>query len=215
MTLVASILRSAGELTAHTAHMMQAQALGFNPATNCQEDFHPGLVQSAMAFKAKASKDPDLPSLSESLSGPYSEQFWEAMDAKIASLESKNTWEIVDRSSMPPGTKAIPGTWAQRIKRTPSGQLSKFKSRWCCRGDLQRSTYEGVPYSPLVGWPTVRAGLVLAAAHGWKSRQVDFTLAFCQSPQPNNKPLFMELPQYYRPKGMRDRDVVLKMNKSI
>jgi hypothetical protein len=34
----------------------------------------------------------------------------------------------------------------------------------------------------LVGWPTVRAGIILAAAHGWKSRQVDFTLAFCQSP---------------------------------
>ena len=137
------------------------------------------------------------------------------MDAEIASLESKGTWEVVDRSSMPPGTKAVPGTWAQRIKRLPNGQLNKHKSRWCCRGDLQRSSYEGIPYSPLVGWPTVRAALVLSAAHGWKSRQVDFTLAFCQSPQPKDKPLYMELPQYYRPKGMEGRDLVLKMNKSI
>ena len=78
-----------------------------------------------------------------------------------------------------------------------------------------RESYTGEIYAPLVGWPTVRTGLVLAAAHGWKSRQVDFTLAFCQSPQPEDQPLHMELPQYYRPKGMEDRDVVLKMNKSI
>ena len=117
------------------------------------------------------------------------------MDKEIASLESKGTWKVVERSAMPSGFKAVPGTWAQRIKRLPDGQLNKFKSRWCCRGDLQK--YDGISYSPLVGWPTVRAGLLLAAAHGWKSRQVDFTLAFCQSPQPKDNPLYMELPQYY------------------
>jgi len=167
----------------------------------------PGISQSPWAMKAKVSKDPDLPSLRDSLNGPHSEDFWKAMDSEIASLESKGTWKIVDRS------KPVPGTWAQRIKRLPGGDLNKFKSRWCCRGDLQN--YEGVSYSPLVGWPTVRAGLILAAAHGWKSRQVDFTLAFCQSPQPADRPLFMELPQYYRPEGYEGRDVVLEKVKSI
>jgi hypothetical protein len=164
-------------------------------------------------MKAKASKDPDLPSLKDSLNGPCAEEFWKAMDSEIASLESKGTWKVVDRSSMPNDTKPVPGTWAQRIKRLPGGDLNKFKSRWCCRGDLQH--YEGNSYSPLVGWPTVRAGIILAAAHGWKSRQVDFTLAFCQSPQPADRPLFMELPQYYRPAGYEGRDVVLEMVKSI
>ena len=73
--------------------------------------------------------------------------------------------------------------------------------------------FNGPSYSPLVGWPTIRAGLLLAATHGWKSRQVDFTLAFCQSPQ--KRPVYMELPQYYRPIGCSDRDVVLKLNKSL
>ena len=175
----------------------------------------PGLLQSPFALKAKATKDPDLPTLKESLTGPHAEHFWTAMDAEIASLEGKDTWEVVDRSSIPPGTKVIPGTWVQRIKRLPNGQLNKHKSRYCCRGDIQRQSYDGVAYSPLVGWPTVRAGLVMAAAHGWKSRQVDFTLAFCQSPQPADQPLYMELPQYYRPRGMEGRDVVLRMKKSI
>ena len=209
-------------MTPIAAHLLQAQARGFDPMTCQQESFHPGLLQSPMAlvqnpmsFKAKSAHDPDLPTLRESLCGPHAEQFWTAMDAEIASLEKKGTWTVVDRSSMPAGMKAIPGTFAQRIKRLPTGELSKFKSRWCCRGDLMRESYTGEIYAPLVGWPTVRTGLVLAAAHGWKSRQVDFTLAFCQSPQPEDQPLYMELPQYYRPKGMEDRDVVLKMNKSI
>jgi len=135
------------------------------------------------------------------------------MDAEIASLQSKGTFEVVLWSSLPKRVKAVPGTWVQRIKRLPSGELSKFKSCWCCRGDLQ--PYEGVAYSPLVGWPTVCTALLMAATQGWTSHQVDFTLAFCQSPQPADNPLYMELPQCYKPAGFEGQDVVLKLKKSI
>ena len=213
-SLVASLIdQYGGGISPPGAQLLLSQIHGFDPFTGLQEHFHPAVVQSIFALKAKASKDPDLPSLRESLNGPHAEQFWTAMDTEINSLESKNTWTIVDRNTLPPGTKVVPGTWVQRIKRLPNGQLNKFKSRWCCRGDLQ--DYDGIAYSPPVGWPTVRAGLLLAAAHGWKSRQVDFTLAFCQSPQAADNPLYMELPQYYRPTGFEGRDVVLMMNKSI
>jgi hypothetical protein len=57
--------------------------------------------------------------------------------------------------------------------------------------------------------------MLLAATHEWKTRQVDFCNAFLQSDQPADQPLFMELPQYYRPPGLGDRDVVLQMQKSI
>jgi len=193
--------------------MLQAQVLGYDPATGLQEWVPPGINQSPMALKAKATSDPDLPTPKESLTGPCSEEFWAAMDSEINSLENKGAWEVVLRTSIPLGTKAMPGTWVQRIKRLASGELSKFKSRWCCCGDLQ--AYEGVPYSPLVGWPTVRTGLLMTATHGWKSRQVDFTLAFCQSPQPADNPLCMELPQCYQPAGHEGKDVVLRMCKSI
>ena len=205
--------------TPPTAHMLQAQAIGFDPHTGIQECTRPDSLASALAIdmprimKAKKSKDPDLPSLRESLTGPHAEEFWKAMDKEIASLEGKGTWEVVDRKDVPANVKVIPGTWCQRIKRHPDGRLNKFKSRWCFRGDLERATYEGNPYSPLVGWPTIRASLLLAASKGWKSRQVDFTLAFCQSPQ--ERPVYMELPQYYRPKSIGDRDVVLRLKKSI
>ena len=117
---------------------------------------HPATTQSQLALKAKASPDPDMPSLRESLTGPYAEEHWKAMDKEIASLESKKTYDVVPRSSIPSGTKVIPGTWVQRIKRLPDGKLSKFKSRWCCRGDLQ--DYDGVSYSRLLDGPLFGLG---------------------------------------------------------
>ena len=217
--LAASLaLTNTVEVSVATANHLQFQALGMDPYTGTQDFLHPGIMQSpmalqAMALKAKKSKDPDIPSTREALSGPYAEDFWRAMDDEIQSLEAKGTWKVVERSALPSDAKVIPGTWSHRIKRRPDGRLNKFKSRWCFRGDLERDTYEGNPYSPLVGWPTVRAALLLAATHGWKSRQVDFTLAFCQSPQ--KREVFMELPQFYRPKGHDGKDVVLRLEKSI
>ena len=105
-----------------------------------------------MALQGKT-KDPDLPSTREALSGPHAKKFWDSMDKEIASLELKDAWEVVDRSSIPAGMKAVPGTWAHRIKRLPCGTLNKMKSRWCRRGDLMN--LEGPTYSPMVGWPTV------------------------------------------------------------
>ena len=166
-SLLSSVLSATCGITPITHHMLNAQVLRYSPVTGCQEHLPPGLPQSLLALKAKASKDPDLPTLRESLTGPHSKEFWKAMDKEIQSLESKGTWKVVQRDSLPEGTTVVPGTWAQRIKRLPTGELNKFKSRWCCRGDLQ--DYDGEPYSPLVGWPTVRLGLLLAAAHGWKS----------------------------------------------
>jgi Reverse transcriptase (RNA-dependent DNA polymerase) len=117
-----------------------------------------------------------------------------------------------NHSPTPKDVKVIPGTWTQCVKRQLNGRLNKFKSRWCFRGNLKRDTYVGNPYSPLVGWATVRASLLLAATHGWKSRHVGFTLAFCQSPQ--KREVFMELLQYYHP-NPQDPGIVLWLKKSL
>ena len=156
---------------------------------------HPWSCQSPWALKSKASKDPDLPTVREALTGPYAEHFWKAMDKEITRLEQMDTWELVPRSSMPKGTRAIPGTWAFRIKRFPDGHLNKFKARWCVMGNCleQGVHYFEDAYSPLVGWPTARTALLLSATAGWKSRQVDFTNAFCQAPQKDL--IYVEIPQ--------------------
>ena len=223
MSAFAAALALSNPMTPPTVELMHHRISHYDPHSDVLLDVHPGLLQSPMlieqplgpmALKAKKkTKDPDLPSLKESLMSPQSEEWWKAMDKEIASLEEKGTWSVVNRSDVPPDCEVIPATWVQRIKRHPDGSLNKFKSRLCVRGDIMRQSFSGNAYSPLVGWPTIRAALLLAATHGWTSRQVDFTLAFCQSPQ--KRPVYMELPQYYRPAGCSDKDVVLKLNKSL
>jgi Reverse transcriptase (RNA-dependent DNA polymerase) len=212
MAMMSTSQDSVPTVSSISAFLLAENNAGLDYSTGLQEFLHPWTLQSPMVMMGKA-KDPDTPSTREALSGPHAEQFWRAMDSEMECLEKKGSWEIVDRTTIPLGLKAIPGTWAHRIKRLPCGTLNKFKSRWCCRGDLM--TLEGPTYSPLVGWPTVRAAMLLSATHGWKSRQVDFCNAFLQSDQPVDQPLYMELPQYYRPAELGDRDVVLRMKKSI
>jgi Reverse transcriptase (RNA-dependent DNA polymerase) len=214
-TLATAMLAAFTVISPQAQHMLAHNAVGVDLATGMQEDMHPWTIQTPWALKARATKDPDLPSLREGLAGPYRDEFWKAMELEISGLEGMGTWEIVSRASMPGGAKAIPGTWALRIKRYPDGRLNKFKARWCVMGNRMEKGvhYFEDSYSPLVGWPTVRAAMLLSAADGWISRQVDFTNAFCQATQKDL--IYVELPQYYKPKGLEDQDVVLKLNKSL
>jgi hypothetical protein len=74
---------------------------------------HPATTHSQLALKAKVSKDPDLPSLRRSLTGPYAEELWKAIDSEVESLESKDTYDVVLCSFIPAGTPVVPGTWVQ------------------------------------------------------------------------------------------------------
>ncbi len=57
--------------------------------------------------------------------------------------------------------------------------------------------------------------MVLGATHGWESRQVDYSNAFCQAWLPPGEELFIELPAHYKPKGYEHMDVVLRLKKSL
>lgn len=165
-------------------------------------------------MKAKASYDPDLPSIREALLGTHSKEFFAAMDKEIADLDKMDTWELVERKHLPPNTKVVPGTWAFRIKRRPDGTLLKFKSRFCVRGDLmEKGVHYDSTYSPVVGWPTIRACLLMASSLDLCTKQVDFQNAFVQADQ--KTPLFIELPPHYKPKDHQGKDVVLRLRKSL
>ena len=112
--------------------MLAQQVIGYNIPTGFQEPMYPGICQSPMAlqcaYKAKKSSDPDYPTVRQSLTGPNAELWWEAMDKELQSIIDMDSWEIVPRSSIPRGTKVIPGTWALCLKRFPDGCINKFKA---------------------------------------------------------------------------------------
>ena len=122
-------------------------------------------------MKAGGKPDPDTPTFKEAMMSPYKKQFLKAMLLEIQELEAHNTWNVIERKSLPEEANILPSTWAFKIKRTPSGDVSKFKARFCVRGDKQ---VEGVDYfesyAPVVSWSVVRTLLCLSIQNNWATK---------------------------------------------
>ena len=124
-----------------------------NPSDNTLEYFHP------MWLNSKANNE-DNPLWAEATTGPNSKGFWDAMDTELATLERKDAWDKVDRTT---DMNVLDSIWAFKIKRFPDGTLRKLKARFCVKGFQQ---IEGVDYfetyAPVVFWIMVRIMLVLS-----------------------------------------------------
>jgi hypothetical protein len=103
----------------------------------------------------------------------------EAMKKEIQSLISQNTWKFIPRED---ATRVIKSTWVFKLKSFPDGSASKFKARFCVRGDMQK---EGIDYfetyAPVVQWSTICLVLTLVLREGWCTRQVEWTNAAAQA----------------------------------
>ena len=82
-----------------------------------------------------------------------SSDFVKAMTKEIEAHENNNHWTMIERSSMPAGTKTILSILSFKHKRTPSGELLKHKAQLCAHGGMQKwgeNYWE--TYSPTVSW---------------------------------------------------------------
>ena len=156
-----------------------------------------------LTMKANAE---DNPRWNDAMNGPNAEGFWRAMEDELTQLGAKFVWEEVSRDK---ADKILPSTWTYKVKRFPDGSVRKLKARFCARGDCQ---IEGADffdtYAPVVSWTTVRTLLVLSIFLGLHTKQVDYTLAFCQAPIDTN--VYVEMPRGFRKPGK-----VLKLKQSL
>jgi hypothetical protein len=65
-------------------------------------------------------KSEDNPTWEEAMNGPDQAGYWEAVTKALLTLESKMSWDIVDRQ---PFMNVLPSTWAFRCKRYPNGTV--------------------------------------------------------------------------------------------
>jgi hypothetical protein len=132
-----------------------------------EETIHHYAPHAMAAFK-HTTKNPDLPNYFDAMSGDNSEDYRDAMKGEVEALTKRETWELVDRSSVGSTASVIPSTWAFRCKRRPDGSFRKFKARYCVRGDIEKrnATEEEDTYSPVVQWGTIHLLLVLTAVLG-------------------------------------------------
>jgi hypothetical protein len=117
---------------------------------------------------------------------------------------------MIDRSVPLKLEKRIVGIqWVFKRKRFPDGSIRKLKARLVVRGDQQ---VQGIDYfdtyAPVVSWSTVRTLLTMSCVLGLESKQIDYTLAFCQADL--DKPIYVEMPQSFAVSGQ-----VLMLKKSL
>jgi Reverse transcriptase (RNA-dependent DNA polymerase) len=160
-----------------------------------------------LAFKASNS-DPDTLSYDEAMSDEPNLSKWMAAAAKeIASLEKNKTWIETDISNAK--SRILPGTWVFKRKRTPDGIISKYKARYCVRGDLE----EGEPetFAPVVAWSSVRLFTILALTLNWDTSSIDFSNAFVQAKL--DAPVWIHLPRGFQ--SPRGKSTCLQLVKSL
>ena len=170
------------------------------------------------AYAAKSRlHDPDTPTYHEALTGVHAHKYEEAMKIEIRQLIKQSAWRPILRSKVPTTSDGkrrsiLRGTWAFKLKRLPDGSPSKFKARYCVRGDLQR---EGIDYfetyAPVVQWSTVRLLLTMILTNRWTTKQVDYTNAFAQADL--KEEVYIEQPKGFARKDKLD--MVLKLIKSL
>ena len=183
------------------------QGLGYYAHPQAWVFLENGLLPPPLMLKA-APSDPDTLSFDEAMSDTANIDKWFAAAAKeIESLERNGTWQVVPIEEA--NSKILPGTWVFRRKRTPDGTISKYKARYCVRGDLE----DGEPetYAPVVAWSTVRLFLVLALTLDWSTCSIDFSSAFVQAHL--EEPVWIHLPRGFRTE--EGRGTCLRLVKSL
>jgi Reverse transcriptase (RNA-dependent DNA polymerase) len=112
-----------------------------------------------------------------------------AAAAEIASLEKNGSW--IETQTANAKSRILPGTWVFKRKRTPDGEISKYRARYCVRGDLE----EGEPetFATVVPWSSVRLFLILAPTLNWDTSSIDFSNAFVQARL--DSPVWIHLPR--------------------
>ena len=147
-------------------------------------------LDDPIAFKA--SSDPDTMYHHEAMKEPDSRQFREAMAKEVNDHSERKHWRPRLKRDVPPDIKILPSVWAmKRKRRIATREVYKWKARLNLGGHKQRLDTD--TYAPALDWTIIRLFLILSILFSWKTRQIDFVLAYPQAPIPRET--YMELPR--------------------
>ena len=93
-------------------------------------------------------------------------------------------------------------------------QVKKYKARFNIDGSkMEKGIHYEQTYAPVALWNSIRLVLTLIASKGWKSKQIDYVLAFPQAPKSGE--LYVEVPKGIEVEGANKKEYALKVKRNI
>ncbi|CAI7924021.1 unnamed protein product [Closterium sp. NIES-53] len=140
------------------------------------EDEESDYEECAFAFFSPVEMPGEPATLKEALESSDAEEWKNAIESELKSIEENGTWELVE---LPKGRKAITSKWLFKIKSDADGKIKRYKSRLVAKGYQQKEKVDYKElFAPVVKPTTLRTLLAGAAIKGWVVKQMDVTTAF-------------------------------------
>ena len=142
-----------------------------------------------------ARTDKDTMYLYQALKQPDRDEFVKAVIKEMNDHIVRKHWELIPIEQVPEGHKVLDSVWSMKRKRhLLTSIVYKWKARLNIHGGQQEYTVNYFDtYAPVIAWPIIRLLLTLAIINAWKSRQIDFVLAYPRAE--NEYDMYMHLPR--------------------
>jgi hypothetical protein len=183
--------------------------------TDAVEDYKmQALAEDPTAFVASKS-DLDTLHFNKAMNAVDLAEFKTAMLQEVNAHTENDHREVWEKASMPAGLDVLPAVWAfKRKQQIDTRKVYKYKARLNIHGGMQK---HGVnyweTYSQVVNWFSIWLCLIMALLFKWKTRQIDFVLAFLQAEVECD--LFMHLPRGLIFSGVHCSTHCLKLKKDL
>jgi hypothetical protein len=156
-----------------------------DPSSNHTSLYHDCFLSAPYPFLRNRSWDLTKPpnSYNEAITRPDNAVWHAAMQREVDSLEKRNAF---DRTTLPPGRKAIGVRWTYDHKYNPDGSIiqGKEKARLVAQGFSQRPEDFGETYAPVVKLSSVRILLAYANHFNLEIMSFDVKTAFLHARLP-------------------------------
>lgn len=141
------------------------------------------------------------------MASPQCDKWKEAMEDEFRSLESRNTWEVVNRMEH---IKCIGSKWVYKVKTDPTEKIVKYKARLVAQGYNQKKEVDYFEsYAPVTNISTIRMLLAMSISQDWEVHHLDVKCAYLYGELTED--LYMKLPPGYGESDVK----VAKLKKPI
>ena len=155
--------------------------------------------------------------MKEVMNHKYKDLLMEAAQKEYDSHVEAGTWELVARSSIPPGRSTVGSTWASDVKMNTLREFVKFKMRLCGQGFSQRPGFDyDESYSSTIPFGIFRLFLSICAHYCLEVTEADYATAYLNARLMEE--IWMEQPEGFArkgPNGESPADTVCLLRRAI